>query len=157
MKNDRTIVLTAIRQNYYALTYLSKDVAKSFLNDREIGLIIIKQRSNRLNILQEPLRNDHTIVLTAVSNDGLVLRYASESLRNDRTIVLAAVKQNERALVYASERLQKQFENYYRRKNFLQVLVGNKIITYDSIADPDILALKVFSTVGLINEICGFI
>jgi hypothetical protein len=59
--------------------------------------------------------------------------------------------------MYASERLQKQFENYYRRKNFLQVLVENKIITYDSIADPDILAQKVFSTEGLINEIVGFI
>jgi len=59
--------------------------------------------------------------------------------------------------MYASERLQKQFENYYRRRNFLQVLVENKKILEISMANPDILAKKVFSTEGLINIICGFI
>jgi hypothetical protein len=40
--------------------------------------------------------------------------------------------------------LQKQFENYYRRKNFLQVLVENKKILEISMANPDILAQKSF-------------
>merc|ERR1712032_264892 len=48
------------------------------------------------------LRSDHTIVLSAVEQDGSALRYAALDLRRDRGIVFAAVQRDGSALRFAS-------------------------------------------------------
>jgi hypothetical protein len=54
LKNDKDVVLEAVKQNDYALYYAS-----------------------------EQLKNDKDIVLEAVKQDGDAIRYASDELQND--------------------------------------------------------------------------
>ena len=61
LKDDREIVLEAVKQNWLALEYASA-----------------------------ALKDDREIVLEAVKQDGSALRFASAVLKNDREIVLKA-------------------------------------------------------------------
>ncbi|MCX6989588.1 MAG: DUF4116 domain-containing protein [Chlamydiae bacterium] len=74
-------------------------------NDHAIVLAAVTQNSEALVYASPRLGNDRDIVLAAVTQNGGALRSASEGLRNDHAIVLAAVTQNGGALVYASEGL----------------------------------------------------
>ena len=57
----------------------------------------------RLACASERLKNDHDIVLTAVTSEGSALHHASKRLQDDQGIVLAAVTSDGAALAYASE------------------------------------------------------
>ena len=77
MKNDKTVVCKAVKQNGLALQFAS-----------------------------DKLKNDKTIVCKAVQQNGLALQFASVELKNDvtdDTVVFKAVQQNGLALQYAGK------------------------------------------------------
>ena len=61
-------------------------------------------------------RDSRTVVLAAVSRNGMSLAHAS-ALRDDRDVVLAAVQQNGLALQFASEALRADSEVLAAVKN----------------------------------------
>ena len=87
-----------------------EDLPTELRNDREIVLEAVKTYSYALKYTSEQLRNDRETILEVVKRNGSALEYASEQLRNDREIVLEAVKNSRSALRYASRELQKDPE-----------------------------------------------
>ena len=78
---------------------LLKELVK---NDRNIILPAVKRNGLALQYASETLKSDREIVLTAVEQNGNALQYADNELRADREIVLAAVRQNGNALQYSA-------------------------------------------------------
>ena len=74
-------------------------------DDREIVLEAVKQNGNALRYVSAALKDDREIVLEAVKQNGEALYCASAALKDDREFMLEAVKQNGRALQYASAKL----------------------------------------------------
>jgi hypothetical protein len=105
LKNDREIVLAAVTQNGYVLEFASNELK----NDREIVLAAVTQNGYALEFASGELKNDRAIVLAAVTN-GRALEFASDELKNDRAIVLAAVKADVSALEFASDELKNDRE-----------------------------------------------
>lgn len=77
-------------------------------NDKEIVLEAVKNEGNAFQYAGEELRNDKEIVLEAINQNGSYLLYAGERMQNDKDVVLQAVRSNEEAFEYASENLQKE-------------------------------------------------
>jgi len=97
LKNDREIVLEAIKTDFWALKYAS-DTLK---NDKEIVLEAIKN-GNSLQYASNTLKNDKEIVLEAIKNNGYFLEYASDTLKNDREIVLKSIRKRKGYKTYSS-------------------------------------------------------
>jgi len=97
---DRGYVLEAVKADAMALVK-----HPNLKNDREIVLEAVKQKGTVLEHASEELKNDREIVLEAVKKSGEALQYASEALKNDREIVLEAVKQYAGAYNHASGEL----------------------------------------------------
>ena len=99
LKNDFEIVIAAIQICRYALEYASDELK----HNREIVLVAVQSSGYALEYASDELKHNREIVLVAVRKDGGALRFASEKFKNDREIVLAAVRKNGHALEYASE------------------------------------------------------
>ena len=101
LRNDRKVVLAAIKKEGYKLEYASDELR----NDREIVLAALSNYGNALEYASDELRNDRELVMAAINN-GANLKYASEELRNDIEFVSAAIKEGYVILEYASKELQ---------------------------------------------------
>ena len=100
LKDDREIVLGAVKQDGEALKYASA----ALQDDREIVLEAVKQNENGLAVAyaSTALKDDREIVLKAVKQNGYALQYASAALKNNFQIVQEAVKQNGCSLQFGS-------------------------------------------------------
>ena len=85
-----------MRGNYNGGAYALGCAPKELRNDRKIVLAAVKQNGFVQEYASPELRKDREIVPAVVTQKGLALKYASEELKNDRSIVLAAVKENVR-------------------------------------------------------------
>ena len=66
-----------------------RDFSSSFKNDRDIVLAAVKNTGIALQFASEELQNNFDVVLAAVSQDGYAISYASYDLKNNRQILLA--------------------------------------------------------------------
>lgn len=105
-RDNRAIVLAAVRQNAWALQFASDNMK----NDWTIVNAAIRQNAWALKFASNRIKNDRSTVLTAVGKDGWVLKFAAPALTEDPIIVLAAVRQNGRALQFASDILKDNWE-----------------------------------------------
>lgn len=105
-KNDNEIVLTAVRQDGYALMLASA----ALKGNKEIVLAAVLQNGCALQYASDALKNEKEIVLSAVQQDGYALCFASDLLKNDKDIVRAALQNYDKALYFASEQLKKDPE-----------------------------------------------
>ena len=55
-------------------------------------------------------RDNASLVMEAVSKDGLALQYASENMRRDNFVVMEALKSNPEALEFADDELKDSLE-----------------------------------------------
>ena len=106
LKNDRDVVMEALKKDSFALEYASEDLKK----DKEIVKTAIEKRGLALWYASEELKNDRDIVLNAVKNNGIALGYASLELRKDKEIIITAIKSNGLALEFVSEEFKDQKE-----------------------------------------------
>lgn len=101
-QNNRATVLAAVARDGRALEYASDELK----NDREIVLAAVKQTHGRaLEHASDELRNDRSFMLKAIEMDATCFKYATEDQRSDRELVLAAVSQLGFMLAYAPEHL----------------------------------------------------
>ena len=85
--------------------------SRKFDEESESLRVLRFVKGNGLNLQHEPrFRIDRSIVLEAVTQNGLALEYASRALRADRDVVLQAAKQNGYALEYAADVLRSDRE-----------------------------------------------
>lgn len=89
IKNDRDLVMEAVRRNGRDLEFASWDLRK----DRDVVMEAVSQCGMALKFASKALQDDREIVMKAVTGprSGSAIRYASEALRNDKEIVIAAV------------------------------------------------------------------
>jgi hypothetical protein len=109
---DKTFVLgylTVLRKirpldvSRYFLIYL----LTGFKNDKSVMLECVKNNGCLLSVAVDEIKNDKEVVLEAVKTKGSCLEYASKRLKNDKEVVIRAVKNDWSALEYVSEDLQK--------------------------------------------------
>ena len=79
-------------------------------DDKSIVLKAVSQDGDSLEYASDKLKNDREVVLVAVLNSGRTLKYASDELKNDKEVVLLAVYDDGRALKYASDQLKNDKE-----------------------------------------------
>jgi hypothetical protein len=87
------------------ISFIFKYASDSIKNDREVVLAAIKYNRNALCFASDEMKNDREVVITAVKRCGFVIRHASKNLRADKEIVLAAMKEDRIAFEYADEAL----------------------------------------------------
>ena len=63
-------------------------------NDREKLLTAVKQDGYALGYASQVLKGDKEVVLAAVKQDGCALQYTSQVLKGDKEFMLAAVQEN---------------------------------------------------------------
>jgi len=102
-----SFVLAAVKQNGYALKYVSKELK----NDPEIVLAAIKENGATLKFASKELRNNPEIILEAMKQNGHAFQYASEELRNNPTFVLEVMEKGYGYVFeHVSEKLRKNKE-----------------------------------------------
>ena len=101
LRNTPEVVLAAVKQDGSALLWASAEMG----NIREVVMAAVKQYGNALMDASADLKNTLEVVLAAVKQDGKALLWASDNMKNNREVVMAAVKQNGRAIGFASAEL----------------------------------------------------
>ncbi len=104
LRNDKEVVLEAVKQYGWALSYASKELR----NDKEVVLEAVKKDGRALEYASKELQNDKEVVLEVVKKDGWTLEFTSKELQNDLDVVLTAVKQNRSVIQYASVSIQEK-------------------------------------------------
>ncbi len=115
LKNDKEVVLEAVKKDGWALKYASYRL----LDDKEVVLAAVEQDGWALQFASDSLKEDKEVVLEAVKKDSYALQYASDELINDKEVVLEAVKKDGRALMFASERLRDDKDVLNSMRDFL--------------------------------------
>jgi len=99
--SNNLFIDAAIAISPTSLEYASDE----YKNDKDILMTAIKSEPLALLYASDKLKNDKELVLEAVKGDGNSLQYASETLRNDKEIVLIALKDTIYASGYIGESL----------------------------------------------------
>lgn len=90
IRNTRAVVLEAVRQDGFALEYVSE----ALRNDLEVVLTAVRQDGNSLQDASAELQNNRDVVLAAIRQNGFAYEYVGEALRNDPEIFAVAVHQD---------------------------------------------------------------
>lgn len=91
VRQNRELVLQAIRQDYQALQSATRDLRA----DRHFVLQAVKVQGLSLQYASELLRQDRTVVEAAINQDRMALRFASEDLRADPDLIRQAMSAGE--------------------------------------------------------------
>jgi len=102
VKEDRAVVLVAVRMDGMALRY----AAGSIKGDREVVLEAVRQSGQALQYATGSLRADRAVAFEAVRQDGDALRWAGAVIKADKDVALAAVRKEGRTLEFVAEALQ---------------------------------------------------
>ena len=87
LKKDKQIVKIVLEQDGLYLYYMNANIR----NDKNFALIAIKQNLNAIEFINKDLLADKQFILLILNINGLALRYMSSLLQNDETVVLTAV------------------------------------------------------------------
>jgi hypothetical protein len=101
LRNDKSLVLSAVKLNGYQLQYASKELK----NDKEIVFEATTQRGHSLEYASEELRNNPQMVLHSMKENADSVRLASKELKIDPKFAMEAVKINGKTIVYFSDRI----------------------------------------------------
>jgi len=106
MDFERYELMDEVNKNGMALQFASVR-----LRDNEsVVLTAVKQNGLALQYASIRLRNDPYLVMEAVEQNAWALQFATTRLRNDPRVVMLAVKQNGLALIFASDNLKYNLE-----------------------------------------------
>lgn len=101
-RDDKSVMMKAIRQHSFALEYASDRLK----NDKNLVLKAVKDDGDMLKYASNELRDNKEVVLEAVKNRwGCALKYASDRLKDDLGVVMVAIDRHIDSIEYASDRL----------------------------------------------------
>jgi len=92
LRNDRDVVVTAVKQHVYALQYAGAKLKR----DRNFMLEVVKNNGLALAHASKKFRADREVVLVAVKQEEWAFRFASDELKDDFHFLLQALKTNNR-------------------------------------------------------------
>jgi hypothetical protein len=132
-KEDRELVLQALRKSCYDYIYISEDLK----HDKEIVLLVITRNSGVMfEDIPQVYKNDHNMVLAMVKECGLALKRAPNRFTRDLQISLAAVEDYIGALKYVDKKI--RYEKSIVRAAYYQYRYKKNIKGYTP-AGPRIL------------------
>eukprot|EP00930_Biecheleria_cincta_P039987 TRINITY_DN27434_c0_g1_i1.p1 TRINITY_DN27434_c0_g1~~TRINITY_DN27434_c0_g1_i1.p1 ORF type:complete len:441 (-),score=87.77 TRINITY_DN27434_c0_g1_i1:168-1490(-) len=100
-RQDRDIVLAAVRSQARALKYAAADLQC----DTEFVLEAIQANPEAFKYAPDELRCNTQFTMAAVQRCGAVLKHVGINFKHDRAVVTAAIRSNHAALRYAAEEL----------------------------------------------------
>jgi len=102
LRSDKDVVLAALESGgSQAWPYISPELK----NERSVILKLVAQDGGQLKYLSNQWRADRDVVLGAIQSAGFALQFAAEALRNDRTIALLAVSKTACAIQHIGSQL----------------------------------------------------
>jgi hypothetical protein len=101
IRNDKEIVLEAMKHHIYAFEYASDDLKI----DKELALMAVSADGELLEELSEELKDDKEIVLEAVKSNPASYHQVSSHLKRDDDVMLEAVMGDGNLLEYISSEL----------------------------------------------------
>ena len=124
---------------------------KRLKNNKEIVLAAVKTNGMNLEYASKKLKADKEVVLAAVNNNGLALEYANVEICADRNIIFEAVRQNGSALQYANlaslgNDIFSQATDKQKHIEKSQKIAKKDLIIPDYKSDQDIVLAAVSST-----------
>ena len=105
-KDNKEIVMAAVKQNGFALQYASERLKA----DKEVILLAVQSKTNALKFASAKVLSDESFILEVIKLDGCLLELISDDLKNNKKIVLAACSENGSSLEYASDNLKEDPE-----------------------------------------------
>ena len=110
LKNNRNVVLSAIKQDGLALL----NAPARFKSDKQVVLNAVRQNGNIIDHVDPKLQHDPDIILAALTQSQFpypkALSYATDALKSDRQKMLMAVRSDGRTYAYLDESLKKDHE-----------------------------------------------
>lgn len=120
LRDSHAVALNAVRCDFDGNCFES--VSDRLKNDHKIVMAAVSKYGENLKNASRRLRADKDIVMTAVRGRGdSILKYASYELKDDDEVVMAAVTRSPENILYASERLKNSKQvllNTFRAKYF---------------------------------------
>jgi hypothetical protein len=89
---EKALWMAKVREQMHWSEDALEDAPEELRNDRGIVLAAVKHNGIALRHASEELRNDRGIVIAAVKQNGYALQYASEELQNDPGLISTAQK-----------------------------------------------------------------
>jgi len=105
-KRDIDVVMTACKNNGYAIKYASEDLK----SNRELARIVLSSQGLQLSEFSESIKNDKELVEIAVKINGYAFRSASNELKNDREYVLYLAENTPIVFGLSSDEIKSDFE-----------------------------------------------
>ena len=102
-KDDREVVLAAVRQRDNAISFASEDVQL----DREFILRAVRQNGRVLAHVNDRFKADREIALAAIQNTASAIRHAAPELRADRELAELAISGDPNTLQFVSQELRR--------------------------------------------------
>jgi len=126
LKNDKDIVLTALRnQPSYHIELLDL-IPRRMFSDKEVMELALEKNDLALQYASEELRNDPELALKSIMRNGKNIRYISKDLRDNPAFMEQVLQISESLKEYASPRLKTQ----KRDPNNFSVKIGDKTISF---------------------------
>lgn len=137
IRNNRDVVLKALKQDWRALEYASLELRK----DHRIVMEAVRKKRrgtpysilasdwHALQFASKDLRDDRDFMLEIIVDvNWAALQYASDTLKKDPRFVLSALKQNSQALLYVSPELR-------CKQQFIAMLILETNISIDDMKE----------------------
>jgi len=107
--NNIDICIAAVAQNATAIKMAPRNVRNRLREDRDIVMQLITISPHRLvDTVHPSFRNDRNFIREAIAQNSEILQYASDELRNDKNFIIEAIAQNEENVFqYASDDLRR--------------------------------------------------
>ncbi len=131
LKSDHDIVIVAVRQNSYALSYANYKLQ----HNKEFIIKVLKHNGLAIQYVGKELKNDIDIIIAAVSQDGNAIQYVSDVILKDKELVLKCVESNWKCLIQLINRTKLEeswlIEAYRQDPSSLQTLNHQNFLPHD--------------------------
>lgn len=105
-KRDIDIVMTACKNNAYAIKYAFEELK----SNKDLARIVLSRQGLELSEFSEAIKNDKELVEIAVKSNGYAFRNASNELKNDREYVLYLAENTPIVFGLSSDEIKSDFE-----------------------------------------------
>jgi hypothetical protein len=146
LKQDRTIMMLAVARSPVVFLKLPKDVQ---MHDKKVVVAASRGFGLAYSWASMEVRDDRSVALKVLKNDGKMLHYASNRLRDDLHVVLAAIRSTKRPCCFEdiSERL--RADPYIQKLHRWRWSLGKRLVRWIVDRHRDLQAAKVAAQADL--------
>lgn len=101
-KNNKEIVMEAIKQNPLAIAYASDELKK----DDELIKLVLKADGRNLQLFDENIRGNYDYASYACNSNPWAIQYVTDELKDSTTLIKHVITRNPALIKFASKRIQ---------------------------------------------------